>query len=149
LEEILEYKNRDNLYQFLIDDFGFVKTFEKYDAVNFGNWGVVLSGKNFHLYYVNDRSFLNIQIISSSDNSKKTLALSFVQDLIYNPDNINSDEGAIGNDKRIEELNNFLKKDFEKINDLFSSENYLRAKQKIESGCKITFMKRFPGKVRE
>ena len=38
MDKLLNYRKRDKLYQFLIDDFGFVKTDEGYDSKNFGNF---------------------------------------------------------------------------------------------------------------
>jgi hypothetical protein len=109
---------------------------------------VTLSAGHFLLSYVNDRSYLDIKIRSSTDPSN-SLSLSFVRDLIYNRDNINSAEGDMGNSMRIEDWNNFLKNDFEKISTLFNPENYLNTQQQIDYGLKETFKKRFPGTIKE
>ncbi|MDQ3108979.1 MAG: hypothetical protein M3R17_03705 [Bacteroidota bacterium] len=142
LEEILIYENRDQLYQFLIDDFDFIKAAEKYDPVNFGNWAVELADKDITLTYYNDRSFLDINI-AKKDERTDGYSLSFVQDFIYNPENINSDE-ITENVIRIKTLNNFLKRDFLKIKNLFNSENYIDTQQKINYLLKEKFFKRFP-----
>ena len=144
MEEILKYENRDQLYQFLIDDFGLVKIDERYDSESFGNFLIVLEANDFFLTYVNDRSFLTINIASKSD-PEETFALSFVRDFLYDPDNINADEREMDNAKRIEELNSFLKRDFSKISELFNAHNYPNTKRHITELLKEQFKKRFPG----
>jgi hypothetical protein len=108
MEDLLKYENRDQLYKFLIDDFGVVKVDEKYDAQKFGNFFITLSTKDFFLRYTNDRSYLSIEIASHSEPSK-WYDLSFIRDYIYHPENINSDDRSIDNNIRIEELNGFLR----------------------------------------
>ena len=107
IEDILKYENRDQLYKYLIDDFGLFKIEEKYDSEYFGNFYITLSAEEFLLCYVNDRSFMDI-LISSKVEPSKWFALSFVKDLIDN-NMINADEKEMDNYTRIEELNKFLK----------------------------------------
>lgn len=38
MDNILNYDSRDKLYQFLIDDFGMIKSKEYYDEKHFGNF---------------------------------------------------------------------------------------------------------------
>ncbi len=131
MEEILDYENRERMYKFLIDDFGLEKIEEKYDAECFGNFYIILSAPDFLLSYVNDRSFLDVDIASKLE-PENGFALSFVRDLIYKPNKINSDDGEIDNKKRIEELNDFLKKDYTKISELFNPNNYYSTKRQID-----------------
>jgi hypothetical protein len=144
-EEILKYENRDNLFRFLINDFGFVKQEEKYSPESFGNFYIELSSDKFLLRYINDRSFLTIEIASLLEPSN-WYGLSFVENFIYHPEDINPDKQEIGNVKRIEGLNMFLKKDFGLISNLFSSEKYKNTREKIDELLKIRFDQRYPGK---
>jgi hypothetical protein len=146
MKDILNYENREELFKFLIDDFGLIKLEERYDPKNFGNFLIELSAKDFVLIYINDRSFLTIDIASKLDPDS-SYALSFVKDFIYNPDNINSDDKIIDNQKRIEELNNFLKKDFDKICNLFNSTNYYNTKKQIDALLMQQFKRRNPGVI--
>ena len=141
MEEILKYENRDQLYQFLIDEFKLVKTEEFYDPLAFGNFYILLEAKDFNLSYVNDRGFLDINITSKLEPTK-VFALSFVRDFLYNPDNINA-ENNLNNIERIKELNDFLRKDFLKICHLFSPENYNNTKTQILKLLKSVWDARF------
>jgi hypothetical protein len=146
MEDILKYENRDQLYKFLIDGFGLVKVGEKHDPKAFGNFFITLSAKEFLLRYVNDRSYLTIEIASHSEPSKWH-DLSFVKNFIYHPDNINSDDRSIDNNTRIEELNSFLRKDFDLISDLFNNDNYTDTRQKLDELLRQQFNQRFPGMI--
>jgi len=140
IEDILKYENRDQLYKYLIDDFGLFKIEEKYDSEYFGY--ITLSAEEFLLCYVNDRSFMDI-LISSKVEPSKWFALSFVKDLIDN-NMINADEKEMDNYTRIEELNKFLKNKFNLINELFNKKNYPITKMKIDEGLKQQFNLKFP-----
>jgi len=142
-QDILKYENREQLFRFLIDDFGLNKVEEKYDSEYFGNFYIILSTNEFSLRYVNDRSFINIEISSNAD-SLKWYALSFIKDLIYNKDRINTDERVLDNFTRIEELNSFLKKDFSQISELFNMQNYPNTKERLDEGLNRQFKLRFP-----
>ncbi|MBP9718097.1 hypothetical protein KBD59_02255 [Candidatus Gracilibacteria bacterium] len=144
MEDTLTYENRERLYKYLIDDFGFSKVDEGYDSEHFGNYSITLSGEDFLLCYVNDRSFLTINIASKLEPNE-FLAVSFIRDFIHNPDRINSDEQDMDNYKRIERLNNFIKRDFEKISELYKPNNYYNTKKQINDLLKLQFEKRFPG----
>jgi hypothetical protein len=143
-EEVLQYENRDKLYQFLIDDFGFVKLDESYSATSFGNFYIDLSSDSFLVRYVNDRSFLNVEIAPLYEPSK-WYSLSFVENFIYHQEDINPDEREISNAERIERLNMFLKRDFDLIVNLYNKENYKSTLEKIDALLKISFEQRFPG----
>ena len=147
MEDVLNYKKRDQLYGFLIDDFGLVKIEEKHFSQSFGNWLVTPSAKEFLLRYINDRSYLSIEIASHSDISD-WYDLSFVRDFIYDPDNINSGDQS-DNATRIIALNEFLKKDFDLISDLFNIDNYKNTRQKINELLKIQFKGKFPGMLQD
>lgn len=146
MKDILNYENREELYKFLIDDFGLIKLEERYDSESFGNFIIKLSAKDFVLSYINDRSFLTIDIASKLE-PENSYALSFVRDLIYDPENINSEEKNMDNEKRIGELNNFLRKDFDKISNLFKSNNYYSTKKQIDALLMHQFKKRNPGVI--
>ncbi len=89
---------------------------------------------------------LSIEI--SSHKEKKRYALSFIKDLIYNPEAINADETVKDNVTRIEELNNFLRKDFDKICELLSEVNYPDTRKKLEEGLNKQFFLRYPSAKR-
>ena len=142
MEDVLKFENRDSLYKFLIDEFGLTKTEERYDSKNFGNFFITLSSRDFLLRYINDRSILNIEISSHSDPTK-WYGLSFIRDYIYNPENINADVGHLDNTSRVKELNDFLRKDFGLISDLFNRENYEDTIAKINLLLKKQFLQKF------
>jgi len=144
MKDILNYESRDQLYKFLIRDFGLVKVDENYDAEAFGNFFVMLSAREFMLKYINDRSYLTIEIASHSEPSK-WYDLSFIKKFIYHPDDINSNDRLIDNTTRIEELNSFLRTDFDLISDLFNADNYMNTRQEIDKLLKEQFNKDFPG----
>jgi hypothetical protein len=143
MENILKYENKSQLYEFLVKDFGFVKIEERYDPDAFGNFFIILSSKFFSLRYINDRSYLTIEVASNSDRTK-WLDLSFVRNFIYQPKNINPDENLKDNYERISELNNFIKNDFDLICDLYSVNNYLSTRQQIDNLLRQQFNQRFP-----
>lgn len=146
MKDILNYKKRDKLYQFLIDDFNMIKITERYNSKNFGNYIITLSSKDFLLSYINDRSFLDIHIESKFEPNNG-FPLSFLKNYIYNPTNINDDDGS-DNVSRIENLNNFLKNDFDKISKLVNEDNYFETKKRIEKLLKEQFIKKFPDAIK-
>jgi hypothetical protein len=107
-----------------------------------GNYYILLSGKEFLLRYDKNMSFLTISIASHS-NPSKWIDLTFVKNFIYNPNDVNPDEQSIGTDKRIEELNNFLRNDFNLIADLFSEQKYKSTQEKIDQLLKQLFDPRY------
>lgn len=142
MEDILKYENRDFLYDFLINDYGLIKIEEKYDPKEFGNFLITLSANDFFLRYINDRSYLTIQISSRSDSSK-WYDLSFVKNFICHSENIDSDDGSLDNNTRIQELNIFLRKEFDLISDLFNDDNYINTREKINTLLRQQFNQRF------
>jgi hypothetical protein len=146
MEDILRYENRGQLYEVLINKFGLNIVEEKYTPQSFGNFFITLSAREFLLRYLNDRSYLSIQIAGRSDPSK-WYDLSFVRDYIYDPENINKDESAKDNATRIKELNEFLLKSFDLVSDLFNAENYAGTRRKIDELLKRQFNRRFPGMI--
>jgi len=146
MEDILKYRKRDKLYQFLIDDFGMIKVSERFDSKSFGNFHITLSSNDFLLDYVNDRSFLDIHVRSKL-NPSLLIRLSFLRNFIYNPLNLSNDEGP-DNKSRIERLNDFLKTDFEKISKLVNEDNFLETMTSINKLLKEQFIKKFPNAVK-
>jgi hypothetical protein len=146
MEEILEYKNRERLYDFLLDKFGFIKLDERYDGKSFGNFYIVLSSKQFLLRYIKDRSFLTIEIAGHLDLSE-WLDLSYIKNYLFNPGDINPDASSIDNNTRILELNKFLKNDFESISDLMTKEHYRNTWKSIKQLLKEQHYRDNPGIV--
>jgi hypothetical protein len=142
-EDILNYDNRDKFFHFLIEDFNFVKLEEKYYPETFGDFYIVLSGREFLLRYSKSKSFLSIEIASYLNPSKWT-DLTFVKNFIYNPSCVNPDEQSISTNERIEGLNNFLRNDFNLITDLFSRKKYKNTQEKIDKLLQQLFEQRFP-----
>lgn len=147
MDKLLNYRKRDQLYQFLIDDFGFVKTDEGYDSKSFGNFYISLSSKDFSLVYFNDRSFLDIRI-KSKLHPEESISLTFLKNYLYNPAKLNNSDEGPDNKTRIERLNNFLKTDYEKICELVNENNYLETKTKIDELLKEQFLKMFPNSIK-
>ena len=83
-------------------------------------------------------------MIKYKSSHYKFYTLSFIKDLIYNPESINTDEKRKDNSIVINELNDFLCKDFDKICELFSKKNYLETKRKLTEGLNKTFFLKFP-----
>ena len=142
MEDILKYRKREKLYQFLIEDFGMIKVNEGLDSKNFGNFYITLSSKDFLLDYINDRSFLDIHIRSKMDPSN-LIRLSVLKNYLYNPSNLNNNDG-IDNKSRIDRLNNFLRTDFDKISKLVNEDNYFETKAEIDRLLKEQFFKKRP-----
>ena len=147
MDKLLNYRKRNKLYQFLIDDFGFVKTDERYDSKSFGNFYISLSSKDFLLDYVNDRSFLDIYI-KSKLHPEESISLTFLKNYLYNPAKLNNSDEGPDNKTRIEGLNNFLKTDYEKICELVNENNYLETKTKIDELLKEQCLKFFPNSIK-
>ena len=143
-DDLLKYENRDQLYNFLIEDFGFSKLDEKYYSESFGDFYVILRSNKFLLRYSNDKSFLTVQIAALKAPTD-WLDLLFVKNFIYNPEDINPDAQDLNPGTRIEELNDFLRSDFDLICDLFSAENHSKTSLKIHELLKSRFHQRFPG----
>ncbi len=137
IEDILKYKNRQRLFHFLIESYGFTILDEKYYPKNAGGFYVDLVGKYFLLRYYHDRNFLSIDIANLHQG--EFYSLSFIKDLIYNPEVINGAEISKDNASRIKELNDFLIKDFERICELFSDANYPTTKKTLDEGLKKQF----------
>jgi len=146
MDKLLNYRKRDKLYQFLIDDFGFVKIAEGYDSKNFGNFYISLSSKDFLLDYINDRSFLDINI-KSKLHPEESISLTLLKNYLYNPMKLNNNDEGPDNKTRIERLNNFLKTDYDKICELVNKNNYLETKAKIDKFLKEQFLKKFPNSI--
>ena len=144
MDDILRYENRDQLYQYLIKDFGFVIQEERYSPESFGNFFIELASNDFLLRYINDRDFLTIEIASHSDRLKWT-DLSFVKNYINHAVDLNPGGQTISAKQRIDELNNFLKNNYELISDLFDRDNYKDTREKIDTLLLQSFDKRFPG----
>jgi hypothetical protein len=145
MEAIVKYENSEQLYKFLIDNFGLIKIKDKYDPKNFGNFIIELSAINFFIRYVNDRSVLVVEVASKKDPNN-WFDLSFIRDF-YHPDKLNRDESELDNPTRIRMLNDFLQKNFDQINEWFEERNYFTNKVKLEQLLKEQFKRRFPGMV--
>ena len=147
MDKLLNYRKRDKLYQFLINDFGFVKIDEGYDSKSFGNFYISLSSKDFLIDYINDRSFLDINIRSKL-HPEGSISLTLLKNYLHNPAKLNNSDEGPDNKTRIERLNNFLKTDYEKICELVNENNYLETKTKIDELLKEQFLKRFPNSIK-
>lgn len=146
MEDIFQYKDRDQFYKFLIEDFGFKKVDEKYYAKAFGNFYILLSSNKFLLQYIKDRLFLTIQIASLFEPSNWH-DLAFIKNYIYNPDVINAENQDIFSRERFDELNSFLKTDFELISNLFDKENFKNTQIKIDHLLRQKFIQEHPGSL--
>ncbi len=143
MENISKNENRENVYQFLIDSYRFKVENEKNYADKWGNFYIYLTGEFFLLRYYSDRNFLSVEI-ASKDEPENWYALSFIRDLIYNPEVINADETVKDNSTRIEGLNTFLREDFNTIGELFSKANYTDTKKRLDEGLKKQFFLKHP-----
>lgn len=142
MDELLDYNKRDRLYNFLIDDFGLLKLSENYDEENFGNFSILLSSINFLVNYVNDRSFLTIEI-ASKYNPDKWYDLSFIKDFMDVAQEENQKKINLSNKERIKVLNNFLAINFNNISELMNEKNYIGTQIQLDQFLKEQFKGKF------
>ncbi|MBC7851259.1 MAG: hypothetical protein H7Y31_16060 [Chitinophagaceae bacterium] len=143
MEVGIHYENRYELFQFLISDYGFQVTKELHRPQMAGSFMVVLTGAPFMLLYTYDRGFFDVEISSHSDKDS-VYSLSYIEDLIYNPEKINARE-VTSNAERLTGTNKFLKQDFDKIVGLMDEKHYPDTKQKLDEGLRKQFFLRNPG----
>ena len=143
MEDALKYENRKKLYQFLIDEYDFaVQEDQNFKAMGYS---ILLKGDFFLLRYYYDRLFIDIDIASDFEDPKNFYSLSFIRDLIYNPDAINAKDRTMGdNEVWIADLNSFLRRDFQKICELFNSKNYPDTKKRLLVGLEKQAYIRYP-----
>lgn len=139
----IQYDNIQSYFQFLINDYGFKINERNNYSKQSNSFNILLESRFFFLRYYSDRGFVSIEIAEGM-SADKWFDLSYVMDLIYNPEAINSKEAVEDNIARVTLLNNFLKKDFEVICELFKPENYATTKEKINEGLKKQFQIRYP-----
>ena len=141
MKDFLNYELRDQLYGYLKGELGLTEIDERYDSDAFGNFYIILASRKVLLRYINDRSYLTIEIAGQIEPAK-WYNLSFVRDFIYDPANINS-EDHLDNETRIMKLNSFLEENWDRINDLYSDDNYLTTMSKIDTLLEKKFKERF------
>lgn len=128
---MLKYFRRRSMYQFLIDDFGMTKVFEKYNSKLFGNRHIKLSSDNFYLNYILDKSIWNILIESKFDEGN-LMPLCFIMDYLNKLQHV--DTMIISeNMLNVKQLNEFIKKNFQTISYLYSELNYKVTKKEIHT----------------
>ena len=138
----IKFEDREQLFESVIDDLKLKKIDECYYPEIFGNFFTTFSAKDFLIKYVSDRSELSIQIASESEPSK-WFDLSFIKNLILRKEKLNSDNGDL-NFEGIKKLNDFLKNNYEVINDLFNPKNYKITTAKIETLLESEFKSNHP-----
>jgi hypothetical protein len=126
----------EKLYQFLIEDFGFIKAKEKYYPELFGDFIITLSSPEFLLKYRCDRSFLSVEISYTSINPT-WFDLALVKALIYETNDLNKIT-------LIDELNFFLRNDYNKIASLFNNKNYASTHMHLRALQDKRFKDAFP-----
>lgn len=141
-EELLKFQNREKLFRFLIDDYGMTVIEERYYEDVFGNFYVELSGPDFFLRYVIDRLILEV-VIRSKHIPSEWYSLSFIKDLLYS-DEVNSIADRRDNLSRLNDLNNFLKEDYNRISYLFNENNNVKTHNTLDRKLKEQFKKNFP-----
>ena len=123
-------------YPFL-EDHGFVVTSEISGGYLPDDYIVALTSSYFFLKYGLERFTPFIEIASNNDNDR-WYDLTLVKALLH--------EGTTLDKKPdTSELELFLKSDFPKIKDLFSSVNYPQTKVKLDDLIKIRLRQMFPG----
>lgn len=121
------------------------KIYEKNDSRHFGNFCVKLSLDDLMFSYIKDRDFLDIYI-ENKMKPDKAFPLSFLMSYIYSSQNINSCE-IQDNQRRIEKLNGFIRKDFEVIRNLINKDNFDDTKKNIDKLLKDEFLVKFPNAI--
>jgi hypothetical protein len=141
MTEQFNYEQRNTLYQFLIDKFNVIKIHENYDENNFGNFSIILAADSFLINYVNDRSFLSIEIASKVEESN-WYPLSYIKNFLCEQKNINEVESS-DNQSRINELNNFLQQNIFIISEMMNKDNYYSTKKRLNKFLKEQFDRNF------
>ena len=137
----MEYSQTSELYQFLINRFKAKKIHDKYDPEHFGNYSIILSVDSFLINYVQDRSFLTIEIASKSDPSNWYPLSSIVQFMVAKQ--MTNKKLVLSNDdQRIQSLNEFLSQNFELVANLFADHNYRKTKGELNTFLKNRFFDR-------
>src|SRR5476651_1559862 len=130
MEDSELYINRKMLYEPLISCLQLKKVVEGYSETAFGNFFIELSSKEFSLRYNMDRSYLTVEIRSNSSYNK-WYDVSFLMNFVLKSDKINVADG-LDNLTRIHKLNDFLKNNFELVNDLLNKDNFQNTYNKLE-----------------
>ncbi|MFT3933290.1 MAG: hypothetical protein QM726_06715 [Chitinophagaceae bacterium] len=142
MENSINYKNIDIYYSYLIDQYGF-SLFQKREYQKFfGNFEVILIGEYFSLRYYIDRNYASVEIANLKMD--KWLDLSFLEDLIYTPEAINARTGLEDSISRTNSLNDFIKRDFDKICKYYNDANYEDTIMKINEGLNKQFYIKHP-----
>ena len=147
MEDSEIYKNREKLYEPLVQSLGLRKVEDKYYPEMFGNFFITLSSKIFSLRYIMERSYLTIEI-KSNFAGDKWYDLSFIKNFINKADKINQEDN-LDNLTRIKELNGFLKTHFTLVNELLSQDNYHKTYDQLEVLLNNELRLRYPGMIEE
>jgi hypothetical protein len=115
-------KNKENTYSFLKSN-GF-KLIEQDTSEYFGDYYDTFANDAFELRFSSSKSFETVDIRSIGEKGN-WYDLSLVKALLHNEEKLN-------NVTTIEEHNDFLKKELDRISDLFSKRNYPTTKRKLE-----------------
>jgi hypothetical protein len=144
MKKFLDYSNRLEMYGFLINDFNFMLVEEKFDEQNFCNFFIDLLGKNFLIRYVKDRDYLTIEVSPAFTNTKNWIPLSVIKDHFSTSGSISQPEPIVDTDERINNLNNFLKKDLDRISNWFAPDNYKQNYERLLEQLKSSFDRKYP-----
>ena len=125
-----------SLYQFLIEDFDFILVKEVYDPVNFGNRYATLKSSQLIIRYVLDRSQLRIEFAGINESSS-FFSSELVIALIENVDT------SIPNSYSVDQTNEYIRSNFEKIQAIFSKESIAHTHNQLENIANERFYRYF------
>jgi len=132
----MKYEDREQLYKYLINDYGFKVIEEGYSPKIFGNFYDILAGKDILFKYVNDRSIISIEV-SKDMAEPEWYYISLFKTLLYKEATVDSVD--------IEKENSFIKNEIDKIAELFNDANYPTTQKSLIKIRDQDFKKSFPG----
>ncbi|WP_285010119.1 hypothetical protein [Pedobacter faecalis] len=143
MEDVLTYENSQVLYKFLIERYGFKKIEDHYAPLSFGNFYITLQLNDLLVTYINDRSYITVEL-SNNNHPDKTTPLAALMRLLKVPIECQVHDTDT-NAERVNKLNSFLETNLSMIVRLYSKSNYLITDEKINDLLKEEFIKRNPG----
>ncbi len=130
-------KSNEDIYSFLKSN-GF-RIIEQDTSEYFGDYYDTFKNGDIELRFSNSKSFETVDVRNNEKGDWYDLAL--VKALLHNEEKLN-------NVTTIEEHNEFLKKELNRINSLFSKKNYATTKKKLDEFGNERAKKMFPGKIK-
>jgi hypothetical protein len=144
MDSYLKFEDRAMLYESLLKDLGLKKIDEQYQPVMNGSYYIIFSAGRFLIKYHNSKygnqSELGI-FVASNFEVNQWYPVTIIKNLINNESTLNT-----GNDFKLTNivgLNDYIKKNYDKIAELFNAQNYRTTIKTINDLVYIESKKRF------